>query len=1465
MTPTTRGWAARTAPTPTHRLGNGALAESMTSPPTQTQIWSSPDHKTVKLRLCVPPCLDTHHNSPAPTPTPTSSQPVHLLLGHGPSPDPIIITQPSHTHPLPRSLFTSFWAMVPFAEHWFAMADFAPDFMVSTVLAVSIDYTLFFLSRYREEVLVNKRSNEDAVRVMVSTSGVTVLLSGLTLAITYLGLTFFPVNVILTHLHRPTPVSITSSPGPVDVNTASDYTHPFSLTSPAGLTFFPVDVILTLGLGAGLALCTSIVVNETLTPALLLVFGRFFADFRMWGFYIPWLCRGCCNDGRTWCCPDGVHVRGCLRRRRDEEPTAGTAPDPSVETSPLLSDRPAGTSPPSETDDDPELTHFDTSGWGYRFAKVITTKPGAIVVLLIVTAASVPLLLQALSIRITVRMCGYHPPVSVYITSPSGSRVYITSPSGSRSACVDITPECIYHLSIRITLENNQTIPPLACTFLTHRRRTHLPSLDNNQIIPQTPAFLLFQEMARLFPAGLIAPYRTSILSVVAVEGFNVSVELAQACFDPTSGIYDEHLCQLYRSEWKQLVNTRETAILVQISLPFDPWGDLVEPWVMSVRAVFRRYENTTNGAILFYMDGGITEQIDVVDEIYGLIPMMIIFTIGGAFVMVTLYFRSAVVALRLVISIGIVLTQIYGLAVLVFQRHILIWIVPYLSQFQSILWVTPVLTFPILVGLGMDYDIFLTTRIYEYRRHPSGLIDNREAVCRAVSKTGGVITTAGMIMGLAFGGLMMSSTMFLAEAGMMLSLAVLILDAMGNDIHHNVVFLGKQDSGKSEVIRALQYAMLGQLPPLDRVHSTDRWLSISEFQIPGSRFHYSFCDTNGARNEFGNVLSVLSSADLAIFTISALDSDQDLRMGSYIRNTMLSSFVMGCRAAIVLLTFLDSLPEREQVQAYRRFCELDVCAGSFSSQLIFRLFSKYKTQLTKYGYPRTHYHFVPFSPTRFEAFLTTPAGRVALAQGLAEPETIPGKPGLIRLSPPVMNAFMQHEYPWLAREAAEIFGSAKSSHPHANATPFPAHLSTPGTVHPYLSSPPPPVHMQRPLPASPLESLESLTCLIASVKPDATPTQFQRCRMRADQQPLRMPILKVYGQVAHRPTTCDGLVGPAVEPDLPPVIGAATGASSTGVPATDVSSTGVTTTASSPGATATIASSTGVPATTSPQPMVLCGCVHTGILWEGALLHIPGVSSSVRVVSLRSFGRPAAFARPGDFVSVGVMLVNDGPSRPGTGCVLCDHEQTSVGHMSIPAGTVAARPERDAVPTAGLGHPLMPIPDRAVTHFKAQTVVTFGWHRACARMTMSVHTCTVEVELVGFQMRMKKTMQAEPYRRGLRPGDTCVAWFRVAPQFNAGAVAKRARGRRCLPKKPLMNPKAATALWAPMDSGAPRLARFILRHESNSIVAAGMVLDVEVDPARGEARMQEELASWGYDPDQWRRIHPQNGHYRYM
>eukprot|EP01079_Euglenida_sp_SAG-EU17-18_P011893 gene11893-2169_t len=69
--------------------------------------------------------------------------------------------------------------------------------------------------------------------------------------------------------------------------------------------------------------------------------------------------------------------------------------------------------------------------------------------------------------------------------------------------------------------------------------------------------------------------------------------------------------------------------------------------------------------------------------------------------------------------------------------------------------WFPPVLTFSVLVGLSLDYDIFLLTRVAEY--HSVGMSTN-DAILFGLCKTGNIINAAGIIMAIAFSGLLFSA-----------------------------------------------------------------------------------------------------------------------------------------------------------------------------------------------------------------------------------------------------------------------------------------------------------------------------------------------------------------------------------------------------------------------------------------------------------------------------------------------------------------------------------------------------------------------------------------------------------------------------------------------------------------------------------------------------------------------------------
>ena len=88
------------------------------------------------------------------------------------------------------------------------------------------------------------------------------------------------------------------------------------------------------------------------------------------------------------------------------------------------------------------------------------------------------------------------------------------------------------------------------------------------------------------------------------------------------------------------------------------------------------------------------------------------------------------------------------------------------------VLWMIPIILFVVCLGLGMDYDILLTTRI---RENVVKGMTNDEAIEHALEKSGAVITICGLIMAGTFFTLTTSSAPMLQEFGFALGFAILI------------------------------------------------------------------------------------------------------------------------------------------------------------------------------------------------------------------------------------------------------------------------------------------------------------------------------------------------------------------------------------------------------------------------------------------------------------------------------------------------------------------------------------------------------------------------------------------------------------------------------------------------------------------------------------------------------------------
>ena len=93
------------------------------------------------------------------------------------------------------AVLLSFAILTPVAAG-FDVNPFAPSIMLSLGVAVCFDYSLFLITRFREERLALFKSREEAVFEMMLTAGHVVLLSGGTLMATFLILVFFDQNFL---------------------------------------------------------------------------------------------------------------------------------------------------------------------------------------------------------------------------------------------------------------------------------------------------------------------------------------------------------------------------------------------------------------------------------------------------------------------------------------------------------------------------------------------------------------------------------------------------------------------------------------------------------------------------------------------------------------------------------------------------------------------------------------------------------------------------------------------------------------------------------------------------------------------------------------------------------------------------------------------------------------------------------------------------------------------------------------------------------------------------------------------------------------------------------------------------------------------------------------------------------------------------------------------------------------------
>lgn len=98
-------------------------------------------------------------------------------------------------------------------------------------------------------------------------------------------------------------------------------------------------------------------------------------------------------------------------------------------------------------------------------------------------------------------------------------------------------------------------------------------------------------------------------------------------------------------------------------------------------------------------------------------------------------------------------------------------WLFTGVLGFESLAGNVPLFAFLFLVALGIDYNIFLVTRA----REEAAVHGTREGVLRALGATGGVITSAGILLAAVFAVLGVLPLVVLAQLGVVICIGVLL------------------------------------------------------------------------------------------------------------------------------------------------------------------------------------------------------------------------------------------------------------------------------------------------------------------------------------------------------------------------------------------------------------------------------------------------------------------------------------------------------------------------------------------------------------------------------------------------------------------------------------------------------------------------------------------------------------------
>lgn len=207
----------------------------------------------------------------------------------------------------------------------------------------------------------------------------------------------------------------------------------------------------------------------------------------------------------------------------------------------------------------------------------------------------------------------------------------------------------------------------------------------------------------------------------------------------------------------------------LQLALPYDESDERVDDALRDLRDDLA--PAALSGFAEYAVGGGAAASLDQADKLSQRLPIVVGFVLLLTLLIMLVTFRSVPIAIvSTLLNLGSVGVA-FGFLALVFQHGWGEGLLDFTNPGFVIDWI-PVFVLVVLVGLSMDYHVFVVSRI---REHVRAGLSTREAVERGIRDTAGVITSAAAVMISVFAIFATLSMMEMKMMGVGLSIAILL------------------------------------------------------------------------------------------------------------------------------------------------------------------------------------------------------------------------------------------------------------------------------------------------------------------------------------------------------------------------------------------------------------------------------------------------------------------------------------------------------------------------------------------------------------------------------------------------------------------------------------------------------------------------------------------------------------------